>query len=96
MLTLHNVSGFLAVITAATAVSSAQETQRALHFPDPIGLSDVNFTKLFSSELAYPETWSREAWNGVTTYARTTPLRCFGTDSEVEYDVAVLGEPLSF
>ncbi|PCH38435.1 agmatinase [Wolfiporia cocos MD-104 SS10] len=53
----------------------------------------VNFTKLFSPDLIFKETWATESWNGLTTFARSTPLRCFGVDAETPYDVAVLGAP---
>lgn len=36
--------------------------------------------------------WSGgSAWNGLTTFARTSPLLCFDPDQDVKYDVAVLG-----
>ncbi|PCH36264.1 Arginase/deacetylase [Wolfiporia cocos MD-104 SS10] len=37
--------------------------------------------------------WTSQEWNGLTTFAGAKPLRCFGADAEVPYDVAVLGAP---
>lgn len=31
------------------------------------------------------------SWNGLTTFAKSTPLRCLGVDGNQTYDVAVLG-----
>ena len=65
----------------------AQQAQYTVQYP-----AAVNFTKLFTGEVLSPEVWSAEDWSGVTTFARATPLRCFGVDSAVKYDVAILGE----
>lgn len=44
--------------------------------------------------LPHPsEVWSQQAWNGLTTFAGAQPLRCFGADAGVQYDVAVIGAP---
>ena len=40
------------------------------------------------------EAWRRTAWNGLTTFAHAPPLRCFGEEAGVPYDVAVIGAPL--
>ena len=69
----------------------AELTQRPLGLPEPIDYN-VNFTELFSSQILSSEAWARESWNGMTTFAHSTPLRCFGTDSGIAYDVAVLGK----
>lgn len=61
--------------------------------PIPQGPDATNFTKLFSSELVFRETWAKDTWNGLTTFARAQPLRCFGSDADSPYDVAVLGAP---
>ncbi|TFY61649.1 hypothetical protein EVJ58_g4383 [Rhodofomes roseus] len=52
-------------------------------------------TEVFSYPVlpVYKEAWTRESWNGLTTFAAATPLRCFGLDAESPYDVAVLGAP---
>jgi len=53
----------------------------------------INLTRLFSSELIFTDTWTKESWNGLTTFARATPLRCFGSDAAIPFDVAVVGAP---
>ena len=78
-------------------VAQGQNAQVAMEYPAPIqhtvDFQSVNFTELFSyPDAMMPHTWAKETWNGVTTFARTTPLRCFGSDADVPYDVAVLGE----
>ncbi|KAH9938305.1 Arginase/deacetylase [Fomitopsis serialis] len=56
---------------------------------------EVNMTEVFSYPMlpVHKEAWSRESWDGLTTFAAASPLRCFGADSETPYDVAVLGAP---
>lgn len=53
--------------------------------------AEVNFTRLFSNEIIFADTWQKDTWNGLTTFARAPPLRCFGAESNVPFDVAVLG-----
>lgn len=33
----------------------------------------------------------RSSWDGLTTFARSQPLRCLGVDQGANYDVAILG-----
>ncbi len=75
----------------------AQNAQGPMGYPAPvqhtINFESVNFTELFSyPDARSPQTWAKESWNGITTFARTTPLRCFGSDADAPYDVAVLGK----
>ncbi|CCM05037.1 uncharacterized protein FIBRA_07239 [Fibroporia radiculosa] len=82
--------------TLATALylslASGQE-QFLASVPVPHGVDAVNFTKLFAPEHVFKEAWAEKSWNGLTTFAGSTPLRCFGSDAETPYDVAVLGAP---
>ncbi|KAI0078956.1 Arginase/deacetylase [Panus rudis PR-1116 ss-1] len=78
------------VLTSAECESSAQQT--TLTVPTPSN-PELNFTKLFTNELIFHDTWSKDSWNGLTTFAKATPLRCFGRDAATLYDVAVLGAP---
>lgn len=55
--------------------------------------SGINYTRLFSNEMIFTDTWSKDSWNGLTTFAKAPPLRCFGSDAGILYDVAVLGAP---
>ena len=84
----------LAVVSCAH-LSPAQQTPLAssIAYPEPLD-ANVNFTEVFSpySDALSPGKWSRESWNGMTTFAHATPLRCFGSDDGVNYDVAVIGE----
>lgn len=80
-------------LTHSNSPAAARQEQFHTRIPTPLAADAVNFTKLFSSELVFRETWSKESWNGLTTFARSTPLRCFGSDADVPYDVAVLGAP---
>ena len=56
----------------------------------------VNFTALFapSSYVDHKSgavtAWDAKTW-GLTSYARSEPLRCFGSDGGSLYDVAVIG-----
>lgn len=64
-----------------------------VEYPESV-ISSVNFTKLFNTgdrKSSGIHTWAKAAYNGLTTYARTQPLRCFGEDAGVPYDVAILG-----
>ena len=40
---------------------------------------------------ASPQAWMQQGWNGLTTFAGAAPMRCFGADGSILYDVAVLG-----
>ncbi|OSX64827.1 hypothetical protein POSPLADRAFT_1134059 [Postia placenta MAD-698-R-SB12] len=80
-------------LTHSNSPAAARQEQFHTRIPTLLDADAVNFTKLFSSELVFRETWSKESWNGLTTFARSTPLRCFGSDADVPYDVAVLGAP---
>lgn len=75
-----------------------QHPLAGIHAPQPAALfNEVNFTALFAPASAVDRksgpvsSWARNSWNGLTTYAGSKPLRCFGEDQEVPYDVAVLG-----
>jgi len=84
------------VICSLLAVAFAAAGQipfTGVDYPESV-IGTVNFTKLFGSgEKQTVQTWSPAAWNGLTTFAKTQPLRCFGEDASVPYDVAVLGAP---
>jgi len=61
-------------------------------FEHPETDTPLNLTRLFSNELNF-DTWARSSWNGLTTFAKSTPLRCFGDDEAIPFDVAVIGAP---
>ncbi|KAI0345189.1 agmatinase [Trametopsis cervina] len=79
-----------ATVLFALVLSASAEVQHpvGIAYPTPI-----NFTDLFTSEVIAPHVWAKEDWNGITTFAKAQPLRCFGSDSDTKYDVAVLGAP---
>ncbi|KZV94516.1 Arginase/deacetylase [Exidia glandulosa HHB12029] len=39
------------------------------------------------------QSWTRQSWSGLVSFARAPPLRCWGDDEDVAYDVAVIGAP---
>lgn len=90
---MFSYKGVVASVVVASFVSDAfaQEAQRLLGYPSPVDQA-INFTKLFSGDILSHQTWSKESWNGLTSFAKAIPLRCFGSDSGVDYDVAVIGE----
>lgn len=57
--------------------------------------NSLNFTEIFAAygDDMSNEMWARTAWNGLTTFARAAPLRCFGVDAGAGYDVAIVGAP---
>ncbi|TBU59851.1 Arginase/deacetylase [Dichomitus squalens] len=67
----------------------------------PVGIANtaaygtINFTEIFAayghdkSNVAF----GTSAYNGLTTFMRALPVRCFGADAATKYDVAVLGAP---
>ncbi|TFY59921.1 hypothetical protein EVJ58_g5471 [Rhodofomes roseus] len=83
----------LALVLASSHVLGQQQVMTSPPWEYEKEPEAVNFTQLFSSEGIYQEAWTRESWNGLTTFARSAPLRCFGVDSESPYDVAVIGAP---
>lgn len=75
-----------------TLVLAQQVPVSGVEYPESV-IGTQNFTKLFgTSDKKSVQTWSSQSWNGLTTFAKTQPLRCFGEDAGVAYDVAVLGE----
>ncbi|KDQ51550.1 hypothetical protein JAAARDRAFT_163488 [Jaapia argillacea MUCL 33604] len=87
-----SVSIVLALVASAVAQAQAPLYSSPYHYSD--GHTDrVNFTRLFSSELIFSDTWAKESWNGLVSFARADPVRCFGSDAGMKYDVAVLGAP---
>ena len=79
----------LALALAGSHVYGQQQVLASSHRVHTNG--PVNITELFSVERLNQATWTREAWNGLTTFARSAPLRCFGADEDSPYDVAVIG-----
>ena len=75
------------------AFASVQYPTSIAQSPDA---AQLNFTELFGAyggDLSN-DAWRPSAWNGLTTFARAPPLRCFGPDAVgTAYDVAVLGAP---
>jgi agmatinase len=90
----------LALVALAAAAATARADQVPLapaahteHAPHgtPAG---TDYAQLFGTEsqLTYgPSPWTRGAWNGLVTFGHARPVRCWGADEDVEYDVAVIG-----
>jgi agmatinase len=61
--------------------------------------SEPDYSQLFSTGAQLPggqyapQKWTRESWTGLTTFARAPPLRCWGAEKDVPFDVAVIGAP---
>jgi hypothetical protein len=59
------------------------------------GLSQsVDFDKLFNDRVddrPGKPSWSRDRWSGLVSFASSPPLRCWGDDADIAYDVAVIG-----
>ena len=78
-------------------VNAQQEPLAGTHRSQQLSPVDLNFTTLFAPSAVVDAKsgpaarWSVSTWNGLTTYAHATPLRCLGGDEGVPYDVAVLG-----
>lgn len=94
-------------LTVVFSLYVAAQQENGVQYPAAIPASAVNdesvvvnFTSLFVASnvglMPGTEAWAPREWNGLTTFAHTTPLRCFGADADVPYDVAVLGEFLGF
>ena len=87
------------ISVAAIVVIQAAQALGNIQYPVGIvnaeTLGSFNFSEIFAaygSDMSNGA-WARDSWNGLTTFARAPPLRCFGADSETPYDVAVLGAP---
>ena len=85
-MSLRYLTALLGLLVSTQA--DAQQNPLSVPTSEPAG---VNFTRLFSNEIIFADTWKKDTWNGLTTFARAPPLRCFGTEAEVPFDVAVLG-----
>ena len=86
-------------LAAAALVAASSSALANVQYPASVALSpdaaSLNFTELFAAyggDLSN-EAWRRTAWNGLTTFAHAPPLRCFGEEAGVPYDVAVIGAP---
>ncbi|GJE87914.1 agmatinase [Phanerochaete sordida] len=83
----------LALLPAFLLARAAQQPLASTPAPAP----EANLTALFApaadAKSGPVHAWSRETWNGLTSYAHAQPLRCFGADAGTAYDVAVLGAP---
>ncbi|TBU28994.1 agmatinase [Dichomitus squalens] len=86
---------------SVVAIVVSQAVQALGNIQYPVGIvnaetfGSLNFTEIFAAyggDMSNAA-WARSAWNGLTTFARAPPLRCFGADFETGYDVAVLGAP---
>lgn len=84
---------------AALIVSQAAQVLGSIQYPVSVvnseNYSSLNFTEIFGpygGDMSN-EMWARSAWNGLTTFAKSAPLRCFGVDADTGYDVAVIGAP---
>lgn len=93
--------GFLSAVFLRLAVSLlsdhvAAQQDRGVQYPAALPSASnegVDFMSLFGASSIMPgtEAWAPQDWNGLTTFAKTTPLRCFGVDADIPYDVAILG-----
>ncbi|KAI0718552.1 agmatinase [Cerioporus squamosus] len=86
---------------AAAALVVCQAIQVLGYVQYPIGIVNtetygaLNFTAIFAAYGGDKSNarWTRYDFNGLTSFAHSPPVRCFGADAETEYDVAVLGAP---
>ncbi|OCH90617.1 Arginase/deacetylase [Obba rivulosa] len=89
---LPSASLCIALFAFLDGVIAQQESLAGTNYPQVFD-EGVDFTQLFSPKLTHIERWSQTSWNGLVTFARSNPLRCFGVDSAIPFDVAVLGAP---
>ena len=87
------------LFAAVFVVSQAAHALASIEYPTGVVTSEtlgtLNFTELFApyGNDKSNAAWTRSAFKGLTTYANTPPVRCFGADAERDYDVAVIGAP---
>jgi agmatinase len=75
-----------AVLAAAIALALAQQV--------PLGTGPTDYAALFApggGQTAHAPGWSKESWNGLVTFGRAPPLRCWGVGGDALFDVAVVG-----
>jgi agmatinase len=75
-----------AVLAAAIALAHAQQV--------PLGTGPTDYAALFvpgGGQTAHAPGWSKESWNGLVTFGRAPPLRCWGAGGDALFDVAVVG-----
>ena len=87
------LSGGAIICSLFVAYSWGQQIPlTGIDYPESV-IGTTDFTKLFGgSDSKSVQTWATTSWNGLTTFAHAQPLRCFGEDAGVPYDVAVLGK----
>lgn len=92
MLSAPNILSLLRVALALSPVL-AEQTPLASRAARGAG---TDYEQLFANTAESKPgvlPWSRERWNGLTSFAGAPPLRCWGDDEDVAYDVAVVGAP---
>ncbi|KAH9890635.1 Arginase/deacetylase [Cubamyces lactineus] len=83
---------------ALTLVGQASQALGSIQYPvatvNAGNYGTLNFTEIFASAPDMSNAaWERGSFHGLTTFARAAPLRCFGADADMPYDVAVVGAP---
>lgn len=85
------LSLLLVVLTVVHAQQIPLRHDASVEYPVPIS-GPINFTEVFGTDdKKTPRPWSQNTYNGLVTYAKTRPVRCFGDDADELYDVAILG-----
>jgi hypothetical protein len=56
---------------------------------------NTDYVHLFNTEEQLPfapNQWTRASWNGLVSFGHAPPLRCWGEEQDIPYDIAVIGK----
>ncbi|KZT64482.1 Arginase/deacetylase [Daedalea quercina L-15889] len=89
------VPSYLQITLVARLATLTLAGQIAYYAGTRFGDSNSTVTSVLEplEAAASPQAWMQQGWNGLTTFAGAAPMRCFGADGSVLFDVAVLGAP---
>ena len=87
----YKMFSLLSLLPAFVASGSRATQQVESNFFDQINFTALSVPSSYVDHKSGAVTaWDTKTW-GLTTYARSEPLRCFGSDGGSLYDVAVIG-----
>jgi hypothetical protein len=87
------MSHILSLATFAVLVVSSTRGEQTPLKSGRESVASIDYADLFSADrqIANAPPWTRESWNGLVSFARAPPLRCWGAEADVLYDIAVIG-----
>jgi hypothetical protein len=94
MLRLHNIAlalpAFALVLAEQVPLDSKRQPARVTAEIEALFAADQQL-----NAFTVPG-WGTDAWNGLVTFGHAPPVRCWGADKDVPFDIAVIGTNCCF